>query len=333
MLAESRFGRTSRFAEPVSVVSGNANVEVTANPAFSALGSNYPPSDVDVVAAAGFDDGNYIKQRGRGDVVLTFEMEDVPADFGTITSLAVQGIFYSGMNPAGNDSCLGNARFVNVSGAQVGTGASVTMTPANAGTELPSNYGGSGTISGTSEEQAAIINALRLQVTITYSTSMGTDSGSNPGGAIDWLHARLIYVAAAPPGPPTNLQVFPGDSFLNVTWGLPSSGGAPTSWFYAIAEAPATPTNWVQAPALVPRAVSLAGVNGTAYNVAVKAVNGVGESSAVQSGPHTPVGPPGVPTSLAGTPDGSDIDLTWTAPADGGSAITEYVVEYTLVEP
>ncbi|GEM_PF-1908165 len=37
---------------------------------------------------------------------------------------------------------------------------------------------------------------------------------------------------------------------------------------------------------------------------------------------------PSTPTDLTPTPGSTQVDLTWTAPADGGSAITDYTVEY-----
>lgn len=39
---------------------------------------------------------------------------------------------------------------------------------------------------------------------------------------------------------------------------------------------------------------------------------------------------PGQPTELAGTPGDSQVSLTWTAPADGGSAITSYTINYIV---
>lgn len=39
---------------------------------------------------------------------------------------------------------------------------------------------------------------------------------------------------------------------------------------------------------------------------------------------------PDAPTDLAATPGNGSVDLTWTAPFDGGSPITDYVIEYKL---
>jgi hypothetical protein len=40
---------------------------------------------------------------------------------------------------------------------------------------------------------------------------------------------------------------------------------------------------------------------------------------------------PAAITDLFGTPGDGQVVLTWTAPDDGGSAITDYVVQYRVV--
>jgi hypothetical protein len=79
-------------------------------------------------------------------------------------------------------------------------------------------------------------------------------------------------------------------------------------------------------------AVVLGLTNGFSYTFTVTASNAVGTStSSGTSNAITPATVPGAPTNLAATVQDSSIDLSWTAPAsNGGTPITDYVIEYKL---
>ena len=70
--------------------------------------------------------------------------------------------------------------------------------------------------------------------------------------------------------------------------------------------------------------------NGTIYTFKISAVNLAGTGSAGTSSAYTPRTVPNAPTNVRAVPDNTTgIDVSWTAPANnGGSAITDYVVEY-----
>src|SRR5690606_4159191 len=70
--------------------------------------------------------------------------------------------------------------------------------------------------------------------------------------------------------------------------------------------------------------------NGTEYSFRVKAVNGVGESAYSNVDTATPnaAAVPDAIDDLLANPGNSQVYLSWTAPADNGSAITDYIVEY-----
>ena len=72
--------------------------------------------------------------------------------------------------------------------------------------------------------------------------------------------------------------------------------------------------------------------NGTAYTFTVTATNAAGTGPAsTASNTVTPATTPDAPTVLTATAGRGQVGLTWTAPAvNGGSAITDYVIQYKL---
>jgi hypothetical protein len=72
--------------------------------------------------------------------------------------------------------------------------------------------------------------------------------------------------------------------------------------------------------------------NGTPYTFTMTATNVVGQgpASSPAFGPVTPAGVPGIPSGLIAVPGNALVDLSWTAPANNGAEITNYVIEYKL---
>ena len=69
--------------------------------------------------------------------------------------------------------------------------------------------------------------------------------------------------------------------------------------------------------------------NGTAYSVEIRAVNGEGNGTASTAVSGTPRAVPSAVADLAATAGNGEVVLTWTAPAANGSAITDYVIEFS----
>ncbi|MFZ4436331.1 MAG: fibronectin type III domain-containing protein [Flavobacterium psychrophilum] len=71
-------------------------------------------------------------------------------------------------------------------------------------------------------------------------------------------------------------------------------------------------------------------INGTSYNVQIKAVNSIGDGTATASTAATPITTPGAPTIGTATAGNGQATVTFTAPAsNGGSAITSYTATST----
>ena len=146
--------------------------------------------------------------------------------------------------------------------------------------------------------------------------------------------ADPIVISA--PSAPLNLTATPASGQVTLSWDAPSSSGNGTVSDYVIQYK--VGTSWIPFLDGTSTATSLVMTgltNGAAYDFKIAAVNEAGQglySTIVTSTPATIAGPA---TSLAGVlaADGLSATLTWTAPAsNGGSAITDYKVEYKLAE-
>jgi len=144
--------------------------------------------------------------------------------------------------------------------------------------------------------------------------------------------------AAAPftvPGAPTGVTGTVGDGRVNLTWTAPAAtGGAPVTDYlveYRLNAAGSTSwTPFTRAPSTATSAVVTPLVNGQSYVFRVTALNAAGSGTpSAASAVLTPVTVPGAPTGVVATAGDSQATLSWAPPAsNGGSPITDYVVEY-----
>ena len=87
-------------------------------------------------------------------------------------------------------------------------------------------------------------------------------------------------------------------------------------------------TNWTQYTTTPSTSTTISGlVNGNAYSVRISATNSAGTSSTAEA-QATPAARPRIPTGVDASTSGRSIQVTWTAPASGGSPITSYTVEF-----
>jgi titin len=131
-------------------------------------------------------------------------------------------------------------------------------------------------------------------------------------------------VPAAAPGAPTNVQAVRGNGQASLSWTAPASNGEVITG-YRIAVSPGNTeivSNGAATQATVP-----ALTNGQSYTFTVKAENAVGLSASSQpSNAVIPATTPGKPTNVTAVRGDGKATLSWTAPSDGGNALTHYVV-------
>ncbi len=140
-----------------------------------------------------------------------------------------------------------------------------------------------------------------------------------------------VPVAVTPPGPPTAVSATPGDTTATVAFTAPAATGGAAVTGYTVTSSPGGLTATGTAGPL-----TVAGLtDGTSYTFTVRATNSAGPGPA--SAPSNSVTPtaattvPGAPSAPVATAGDGQIALSWTAPAGtGGSAITDYVVAYSV---
>ena len=134
--------------------------------------------------------------------------------------------------------------------------------------------------------------------------------------------------APAAPSAPT---VMPGDGRLQVSWTAPSDGGASIN-DYDVRYRPIFTQTWMELPDTTrstATSVTISGLsNGRGYQVQVRAGNSVGDGPWSDSATGTPVGAPAAPAAPSVTAGEGQLEVTWTAPSNGGSAIDDYDVRY-----
>lgn len=124
------------------------------------------------------------------------------------------------------------------------------------------------------------------------------------------------------PGAPTIGTITPGNGQLSVAFTAPASdgGSAITEYKWSVDGTTYTSRAGTANPIVITGLT-----NGTAYTVRILAVNAAGDGTVATAGATaTPSTTPGTPTSVAITPGNAQLSVAFTAPSNGGSAITDY---------
>ena len=169
------------------------------------------------------------------------------------------------------------------------------------------------------------------------------DSGTSPNGVYAYSATSTMPVnsynstnylvdvlfAPTPPGQPTNVTATAGNLSATVNWSAPATGGVAsykiTPYIGTTAQ---TPTTVSGTPA--PTTATVTGLTqGTSYTFTVQASNSLGSGPvSAPSNAVTPTAPsaPSAPTGVTASPASNQTQVSWTAPASNGSAITGYTV-------
>ncbi len=181
---------------------------------------------------------------------------------------------------------------------------------------------------------APSVSATTTETTITGLTN-GTDydvqvRACNAAGCSEWSPS-----ATKPPYTTPDQMAAPtltsGNGRLTVGWSSPADGGAVITR-YEVQYKRTSVSSWTSAPLVIgsARQTTITGLtNGTAYDVRVRACNAAG--CTVDWSPLTRILIPTTPDQMAAptlTSGNGRLTVGWSAPADGGSPITGYEVQY-----
>ena len=200
------------------------------------------------------------------------------------------------------------------SGGSAITSYTVTSAPA-AGTTTVSATATSATVTG-------LTNGTSYRFTVTAANAIGTGPPSASS-------APVTPIAPAPPAPPVITGVTARDSAVEVSWSPPATGAASLTGYVITATSGGSAATTASEPASATDAIVTGLANGTVYTFTIAAVNGNGTSP--PSPPSASVSPaaatvPIAPANVQAFPQNGEVQVGWSAPPDGGSAITGYTV-------
>jgi YVTN family beta-propeller protein len=132
-------------------------------------------------------------------------------------------------------------------------------------------------------------------------------------------------VLANPPNPPTLTGITAGNELLSIPFTPGANGGSPiTGYQYSLDGG----TTWQNVNGVASPLVISGLTNGTSYTVELRALNAAGVSAASNSETGVPFTAPATPdaSQFVTTSQDGQIGITWRAPNDNGSPITEYTI-------
>ena len=191
-----------------------------------------------------------------------------------------------------------------------------------------------GSVAGATTTTAAPTTTTAGATTTTAGTTTTTAPTTTTAGTTTTTAPTTTAVPSSVPGAPTSVSGTASNASVALTWTAPSSNGGAAITDYVVQYSSNSGTTWTTFAGSVSSATSatVTGLtNGTGYIFHIAATNSVGTGSySTSSSVVTPVTTPGAPTSVSATAGNASVALTWTAPAsNGGSAITDYDVEYS----
>jgi predicted RNA-binding protein with TRAM domain len=151
---------------------------------------------------------------------------------------------------------------------------------------------------------------------------------ANGDGAASATCIGIPVAASTVPASPIINSITSGNAQLNINFSQGSDGGSDITGYQYSTDGGTTFVPITTANPLVISTQTTSGtpalVNGTGYNVQIKAVNANGAGTATASTAATPSGTVAAPTGITITPANTSLSVAFTAGSNGGSAITNY---------
>ena len=220
-------------------------------------------------------------------------------------------------------------------------GAAVTATDADTGDTLTYTLGGADaaffdivSTSGQIQTTTGVTydHEAKASYTVVVTASDGTDSAD----ATVTISVTDVNEPPAAPAAPAVAGLSGSTTSLTVSWSAPPNTGKPAITSYDVQYRQGNSGGFTNGPqdATATSATITGLMASTSYQVQVRATNDEGDSAWSGSGSGTtgttttaPVAP-AAPTVAAVSSSTRSLAVSWIAPADGGSAITGYNVQY-----
>jgi titin len=178
---------------------------------------------------------------------------------------------------------------------------------------------------GTGTSTSATVTGLTNGTAYTFQVAAKNIAGDSP-----YSTASTSLTPRTVPDAPTGVTATADNTGgIDVSWSAPANNGGNAISDYTLQSCISTTCTTVTRSASTETSTKVAGlVKGTAYTFQVAAVNAAGSSNySTRSAAATPRAVAGTPTNIAGTVGNGQVTLSWTAPANNGAAITDYVVQ------
>lgn len=216
-------------------------------------------------------------------------------------------------------------RLVTVNQGQSSAVVSWSVPTANGGSAITSYTARAYTVS-TGGSSPITCNTSNLTCTITGLTNGTTYYvavvATNAAGSSIETSPRISVIPAAAPGAPTINSVTAGNAYLSVafTAGSVDSNAPITGYEFSTNGG----SSWSVASGTSSPLLISSLTNGTTYSVKLRALSVIGSSSASSAVSGTPYTVPDTvnPDSITYTAGSGSVVVSWTAPANNGSAIT-----------
>ena len=163
-----------------------------------------------------------------------------------------------------------------------------------------------------------------------YDVAASLDSGFASG-----IKTATFTTSPTKPGKTRSVDASTTESgTLFITWQAPDSDGGSAITGYKVQWKSGTqsfggdPSREHTTGDSIPNYLITGLSNGTEYTVRVIAVNAVGDGPPSDTTTGTPVGPPDAPPNVQAGSGHQQLTVNWGAPNDGGSAITEYTLQW-----
>ena len=178
----------------------------------------------------------------------------------------------------------------------------------------------SGSQTGTSLEIGSLTNGTEYDVQVQATNAAG-DSGYS-----DSVTAKPCTAPSKPAAP----SLTSGDQKLTASWSAPSNNGGCDITGYKVRHSVAGANSWTTSSSQTGTSLEIGSLtNGTEYDVQVQAANSAGDGIWSDSAKAKPYTVPSKPSPSLASSD-QKLTVSWSAPSDGGSAITGYTIRHSV---